>query len=125
MGIIATVDHTRQRVVVRTEGTITLDDVLAHLEEERREAGLSYSELIDGRGSIPALSSADVRAIVDALSRVAKESRLGPTAILVDTDLAYGLLRMLEILVEDVCAVRPFRHQEEAEKWLADVGEGV
>ena len=125
MGIIATVDHTRQRVVVRTEGTITLDDVLAHLEEERRDAGLSYSELIDGRGSTPALSSADVRAIVDALSRVAKESRLGPTAILVDTDLAYGILRMLEILVEDVCAVRPFRHREEAEKWLAEVGEGV
>ena len=125
MGIIATVDHTRQRVVVRTEGTITLDDVLAHLEEERRDAGLSYSELIDGRGSTPALSSADVRAIVDALSRVARESRLGPTAILVDTDLAYGILRMLEILVEDVCAVRPFRHQEEAEKWLADVGESV
>ncbi len=42
-----------------------------------------------------------------------------PTAIIVDSDDGYGMLRMLEILVEDVCAVRPFRSREEAEKWLA------
>jgi hypothetical protein len=27
---------------------------------------------------------------------------------------------MLEMLVEDVCAVRPFRRQAEAEKWLGE-----
>jgi hypothetical protein len=29
------------------------------------------------------------------------------------------LMRMIEILVEDVCDVRPFRDEQEARAWLA------
>lgn len=104
---------------------ITLEDVLAHLEEERLAIGLSYSELIDARGYVPAFSSAQVRTIVAVLRRLAENSRLGPTAVIVDTDMGYGMLRMLEMLVEDVCAVRPFRRQEEAEQWLVAVNKGT
>jgi hypothetical protein len=43
---------------------------------------------------------------------------LGPTAIIVVSDFAYGMMRMLEILVEDVCDIRPFRDRGEAEKWI-------
>ena len=70
------------------------------------------------------VSAADVRAIVDILRRLATGSRLGPTAVIVDTDLAYGMLRMLEALVGDVCAVQPFRGQRDAEEWLDAYGEG-
>jgi hypothetical protein len=59
------------------------------------------------------LSSADV-------GRLAEGSVLGPTAIIVETDVGHGMLRMLELLVEDVCAVRPFRREPEAEKWLGE-----
>jgi hypothetical protein len=30
----------------------------------------------------------------------------------------YGVIRMLQMLVEDVCIVQPFRDIEEAERWL-------
>ena len=120
MSMTATVDHARRRVLVRAEGSITLDEILAHLDEERGLGGLSYSELIDGRGHSPDFSAAQVRVIVAALRRHAESSVLGPTAIIVETDVGYGMLRMLEMLVEDVCAVRPFRREAEAEKWLGE-----
>ena len=121
MGIVITTDHDHHRLRASAEGTVTLGDVLTHLEQERLEAGLSRCELIDARGATPAFSPGEVRSIVEALRRLARESRLGPTAIVADNDIGYGLLRMLEMLVEDVCAVRPFRRVEEAEQWLATV----
>lgn len=123
MSITITSDHTGRLLFVRAEGPITLDDIRSHLEEERLEGGLPYHELIDARGYSPEFSSEDVRSIVDLLRRLGHESRLGPTAIIVDSEHGFGMIRMIEILVEDVCAVRPFRSREEAEKWLAEFPE--
>ncbi|HEY6147960.1 MAG TPA: hypothetical protein VIZ69_09690 [Thermoanaerobaculia bacterium] len=46
---------------------------------------------------------------------------LGPTAVIVCNDVSYGILRMLETLVEDVCDVRPFRDRADGEAWLQSV----
>ena len=119
MSIVSAIDRKRNLLLVRAKGPITFDDIRAHLEEERVIGGLPYRELIDARGYTPAFSLKEVRSIVKLLRRLGKDSRLGPTAILVDSDVGYGMIRFLEILVEDVCAVRPFRYQEEAEEWLA------
>ena len=124
MTMTLTADHARRLLFVRAEGPITLHEISAHLEEEHLVGGLPYRELIDARGYRPAFTSDDVRSIVDILRRLGQTSRLGPTAIIVDSDVGYGMIRMLEILVEDVCAVRPFRRQEEAEKWLDEFSEG-
>jgi hypothetical protein len=122
MGITTTVDHARQRVLARAEGSIAVGDIRAHLEEERLAAGLSYVELIDGRGCSVIVSPKDVRTIVDILRRLGQTTRLGPTAVIVDTDVGYGMLRMLGMVIEDVCAIQPFHRQEEAEQWLAEFG---
>ena len=124
MSIVSAIDRKRNLLLVRAKGPITFDDIRAHLEEERVIGGLPYRELIDARGYTPAFSLKEVRSIVDLLRRLGKDSRLGPTAILVDSDVGYGMIRFLEILVEDVCTVRPFRHQEEAEEWLDGLHEG-
>lgn len=123
MKMTMTRDRVRRRLFVRAQGPITLQDIREHLEDERDTAGLGYAELIDARGYRPAFSPADVREIVEILRDLAKESALGPTAIVVDTPVGFGMLRMLHILVEDVCAVRPFYRLEDAEKWLAQVSE--
>jgi hypothetical protein len=125
MSFTTTVDHVHRRVFVRADGPITLDDIRTHLEEERLGVGLTYGELIDARGYTPAFSTEEVRTIVGILRRLGKESHLGPTAVIVDTDFGFGMLRLLEVLIEDVCEVRPFRSQEEAEKWLAEFHEDV
>jgi hypothetical protein len=86
MTITMTVDHAHNRVLVRADGPITLDDILVHIEQERLAQGLPYSELIDARGYIPAFTPGDVRTVVSELRKLAATSRLGATAIVVDSD---------------------------------------
>ena len=121
MGITATFDHKARRVSARAEGRVTLEDIRTHLEEERQEPGLGYSEVIDARGAIPDFSPADVRVVVAWLRWLGERTRLGPTAVIVDSDFEYGMVRMIEILVEDVCLVKPFRDKLDAELWLEHV----
>ena len=112
-------DHASRSMIATADGLITLDDIRRHLEAERREAGLSYAELIDARTATPSLSSADVRTLVSLVRDMAASQSLGPTAVVVSTDYAYGMLRMLDMLVEDVCAIRPFHDVPEGRLWLA------
>jgi hypothetical protein len=119
--ITATYDHQHRRVIARAEGRVTLEEIRDHLEEERQEPGLAYAELIDARGVIPEYSPADVRVLVAWLRWLGERTRLGPTAVVVDSDLAYGMVRMVEILVQDVCLVKPFRDKLDAELWLDQV----
>ncbi|MGH7681823.1 MAG: hypothetical protein ACRENN_07540, partial [Candidatus Eiseniibacteriota bacterium] len=49
---------------------------------------------------------------------LSKQSQLGPGAVIVNSDLAFGMMRMLGMLVEDVCQVRPFRTVAEADWWI-------
>ena len=124
MTIIAKFDHESRHVYARAEGRISLEEIRDHLEEEREEPGLAFSELIDARGSIPDFSPADVRVLVAWLRWLGERTRLGPTAVVVDSDLEFGMVRMIEILVEDVCQVKPFRSVEEAERWLTQISTG-
>ena len=121
MPITATYDHQHRRVIARAEGRVALEEIRDHLEEERQEPGLAYSELIDARGIIPEFSPADVRVLVAWLRWLGERTQLGPTAVVVDSDLAYGMVRMVEILVQDVCLVKPFRDKLDAELWLDQV----
>jgi hypothetical protein len=116
--ITATFDHQHRRVIAVAEGRVTLDEIRSHLEEERQEPALGYSELIDARGVIPDFPPADVRILVAWLRWLGERTRLGPTAVVVDSDLAFGMVRMVEMLVDDVCQVRPFRDKLDAELWL-------
>jgi len=113
------VDHERREVYTTAEGPVTLDDVRKHLAGEHGDEALAYCELIDATRATAAFSSSDVRAIVEILRARGREGRLGPTAIVVGNDLTYGVLRMLAILLDDVCALEPFRTRQEAMQFLA------
>ena len=106
-------------------GNVTLPEIIQHLADERREGALPYSELIDARTATVAFSSADVRSLVDVLRGLGAMHSLGPTAVVAATDVGYGMLRILEILVEDVCLIRPFRDRLEAERWLQSPTDAV
>ena len=118
MAITATYDHRARRITARATGLVTIEEIRDHLEEERQEPGLAYSELVDARGAIPDFVPADARVIVALLRWLGERTKLGPTAVVVDTDFAFGITRMVEMLVEDVCVVKPFRNEREAERWL-------
>ncbi len=101
------------------EGPITMDDIRKHLTNEHRDKGLAYRELIEASRATVAFSPSDVRTTVEILRAYGREGILGPTAIVVGNDLAYGMIRMLAILLDGVCELQPFRTRQEAEHWLA------
>jgi hypothetical protein len=119
MPISETVDHARHRVLARVTSPLTVDQISAHLDRERSGSGLPYPELMDARGFRPTFSSPEVRHIVQIIREFAKATPFGPTAVVIDTDVGYGVLRMVQMLVDDVCVIHPFREQDEAERWLA------
>ena len=113
------VDPASGRLFTVAVGKVTLEDVRTHVLHEREEGHLEREEIIDGTGAEPAFTPADVRTIVTMLRALAESTRLGPTAVLVASDYAFGMVRMIEILLGDVARVRPFRELAEAEAWLA------
>ncbi len=115
-----TVDIEPSEVTTIAEGTVTLDEVRAHLHREKSDSALPYRELIDARNVVVRLSSSELQQVVELLRSLARSRRLGRTAVVVSTDVAYGILRMLQILVEDVCVVQPFRDLAAATLWLND-----
>lgn len=119
MPVTHAVDHERREMYTTADGPITMDDIRKHLSKEHRDKGLAYPELIEASGATVAFSPSDVRTTVEILRAYGQDGMLGPTAIVVGNDLAYGMIRMLSILLEDVCALQPFRTRQEAEEWLA------
>lgn len=118
MGITYKVDSEHNELHTVAEGPIILADVHAHLTQEKCDLLLPCRELIDARRAQLQLSASDVREIVAWLQHASISQRLGPTAVVVSTDFAYGMIRMLQMLVEHVAVVQPFRDLEEALRWL-------
>ena len=124
MPIILSVDHERKEVDATAVAPISYSDVENHLLAERHFGGLAYKEFIDARCAGILLTSVEIRKIVALLRSLGQESKLGPTAVLVSTDVAFGLMRMLQMFVDDVCEIRPFRDEQEARAWLATKSTG-
>lgn len=118
MPIVMSVDAASGRLRVFADGLVTYPEIVAHLMAERDEADLSLPELIDATLARLDITSAEVRNIVEILRGFERTAPLGPTAVLVADDASYGMLRVLEMLVDEVCHIRPFRRLDEAERWL-------
>ena len=122
MSLAMIVDPVRRRLYVRGKGRITFEEILAHLESERASGILSFSELVDATDAEPGFTPEQVRELVQRLRRLALVSPLGRTAIVVGSDLAFGMLRMLQMMIDDVVDVCPFRSSSEARTWLDEDG---
>jgi hypothetical protein len=125
MPFTSEIDHVRREIRTTVRGPVTVEDIRNHLNRARSEGALAYPEIYDAREAEPHFTPADVRRTVDLLRDLRKGSELGPGAIIVGSDLAYGMLRMLEILVEDFLHARPFRSEEEAHRWLETLKSGA
>jgi len=119
--VIRSIDHERSEIETVAFGPIHYDEVEKHLLEERSIRGLAYKEFIDARDVelLFALSPAEIRQIVALVRNLCQQSKFGATAVLVSTDFAYGIMRAMEMLLEDVADIRPFRDEKLARSWLA------
>jgi hypothetical protein len=119
MPIILNVDHERKEVDAVAVGPVGYADLVSHLLTERNFQGLAYNEFVDARGAGFLWTADEARRIVALIRGFSQESKFGPTAVLVSSDAAFGMIRLLEALVEDVAEIKPFRDEREARAWLA------
>ncbi len=123
--IIKLIDHEHNELEAVAFGPIDYAEVEKHLLQERNLDGLAYKEFIDARdaGLVFAISPNEIRQIVALVRTLSKRSKLGPTAVLVSTDFAFGIMSAMEMLVEDVTDVRTFRQERLARSWLASTAD--
>ena len=113
------IDKERKLVMSTGSGVLTLADALAHQEKLLKEPDFdpSFSQLVDlTQVTNLEFSSADVR-------RLAQKSSFSPTsrrAVLVSSDIVYGLSRMYEAFrsISGEKGVRIFRDLNGALEWV-------
>ena len=120
MPITYTIDPARRWLITVASGWLSYAETAHHLELERDDGGLPLAELADATQALVNFSQPEVRKIVELLRQLGQHNALGPTAVVVANDVSYGVVRMIGILVEDVCAVLPFRARAKAEEWLIE-----
>ncbi len=124
---IQKIDHQHHEIDAVAFGPIHYAEVERHLVEERNLGGLPYKEFIDARdaGLVFALSPSEIRQIVALVRNLCQQCKFGPTAVLVSTDFAFGIMRAMEMLLDDVAEIRPFRDEKVARSWLASKPESA
>ena len=122
MPISFALDEAARIVRTTATGRIARLDIEQHLDAEFRAGDTAYPEIVDATDATPAFDAADARTLVATIRRMAAEGRCGPTAVIVGTDVGYGMLRMLGTLLDDVAEVRPFRSGDRTagEAWVMD-----
>lgn len=113
------IDHQRGYMETVVTGPVTWADLQDHWNAELAGGGEGYPELVDGTDATVDFTADEVRRLVTILKAASETRPLGPTAIVVTTDVGFGMVRMMGILVEPFCQVRPFRDRASAEQWLA------
>ena len=113
------IDKERRLVISTVSGVVTLADGLAHQRNLRNDPDFdpSFSQLMDFRQVIRVdLSGEDVRKLAQTTIFSPNSRR----AMLVSSDLEYGLARMFEILRETMGerGIRVFRDLNEALDWV-------
>jgi hypothetical protein len=121
MPITSTVDHDNLTINSVASGSVTCAHICDHLVQEKDLGILRNREFVDGREAVAMFAPAESRDIVDLLRKLSAQTPVGRKAILAPAGVAYGLTRVIEMLTEEFCDVRPFLDEQEARSWLTRV----
>src|SRR5204863_390443 len=95
-------------------------DMLTLLDWQARDGAWSYGFLHDARALTSALSSAEIERLLRCVQAMSKtHGPHGPIAVVVGSDLLYGMTRMYATRSESSAEpINVFRSVAEAEAWL-------
>ena len=93
-------DDRQNLLLTKAEGNVSFDDIQRHLEAEYKTRHLGPPELVDATGANTTVTSDQVKQLVEELKALALKCALGPTAIVTDSDVVFGMARMLAIISE-------------------------
>jgi len=113
------IDKERKLVMTTHSGVLTIADALGHQEKLPKDPDFdpSFSQLFD------VTHVTDVQLTAEDVRRLARTSVFSPDsrrAIVVDSDLKFGLARMFEVLRDTMGekGIRVFRNLEDALDWI-------
>jgi hypothetical protein len=116
-------DQAHNRLITTADGLQTFEDINAHLDLEERNGDLNRPELIDARNATTNITAQQVRLLAHRAEGMLSRVRLGPTALVTNDDLVFGMARMYSVFAESAGAVvEVFRDIEVANRWLSQFG---
>ena len=121
MPITFTVDHAQRLVIVIATGTVTRDTIVRYFDTQRMLEGLTYPRLVECRDLDVQLTSDDWRDVTVWLRNMVQGRTIGPAAVVVDNEQSRQLVRMIALLVADICVIEPFDDRPSAEEWLTEL----
>jgi 2-hydroxychromene-2-carboxylate isomerase len=120
------IDPAHRTLRTVASGLVTYDDLSRHLDEEESSDAVGFAEVIDGRGATTDITPDQVRALVARTDALLRRGRFGALAIVTDSDFAFGMARMYQILAEPLpVQIGVFRTLEQAAVWLSAATEPV
>lgn len=107
--------------VIRTvvTGEVTPAEVAAALQRVSNEPWFPAPSVADVREAAANFTGDQVRAVAADLRRLHPQLHDHPIAVIVSSDLSFGFVRMLGLLLDDVATIVPFRETDNAMVWLA------
>ena len=104
---------------------MTVEEVAGHFENLLRDQVVGYADLIDARKAKgPGWFSADVRRAAELVRNMGGGVAVGPRAVLVSSAAAFGMVRMLSVLLTPWMTMEVFRDEDSAGEWLDLVSAG-
>ncbi len=122
MPISIQLEDERRRMIATATGVVSLEQLVTFIRTQRVGARQAYALLFDMRVATVAFTGDEIRQLADEVgARHKRGERRAPVAIVTEGDLAFGLGRMYESLVESegVNYIGVFRSLEEADAFLA------
>ena len=106
----------------RCVGDVTLEDVMGHFDELRRDPALPRRlDVLLDLGEMQSIPERDqLWSVAGALDGLASELEWGVCAIVASSDALFGMIRVFMVFAEEVFVrTQVFRTLAEAEAWLA------
>jgi hypothetical protein len=110
----------------RAEGLLTFDEILRHLNEERDAKGIAHPEVFDATQARTDATAEQIRVVVQRMIGMGRQGAFGPTAVITNNDVVFGMASMLAILSElgRGPKVQAFRTFSEGLDWLVRMKRG-
>ena len=125
MAIHYRIDASSNRITTRVLGEVTIDEALQHFDELSADPGFEpgMDALLDLTDCETLLDVDKIRAAAARVTADLSTLRFGRMAIVVASDVLFGMLRMFHTLSESAFAeTQIFRDRAEALQWLGESG---
>ena len=126
MHITRSIDADKRIAIAIVTGEITVAEVREDMVRLAAEPGYApdMPGIVDMRGATAALTSDELRQIADVIKNSPKAVNGARRALLVSTDLMYGLYRMFAAFASDgTTEFRVFRDEKLARAWILEIAE--